>query len=104
MSETSGITGPILEAFTKMGIFAMRLNSGTAKKGRYYIKLCEAGTADILAFPPKWVLWVETKKQEELKRKGQTATKQDEFRQKVEALGHKYIRATSLDDVLNELK
>jgi hypothetical protein len=49
------------------------------------------------------VLWVETKVERDLKRKGETATAQAEFRERVLALGHKHIRATSLDDVLAAL-
>jgi len=104
MSETSSLTGPIVEAFTKMGIFAMRLNSGTAKRGRYYIKLCPPGTADVLAFPSGRVLWVETKEIRDLKRKGSTAEAQAAFRATVESLGHLYVRATCLDDVLEVLR
>lgn len=104
MSETSSITKPILDALEQLGIFALRLNSGVAKKGRYYIKLCPAGTADIVAYPSGKVLWIETKEERDLKRKGDTATAQEEFRQRVERLGHKYIRATKLEDVLNALK
>ena len=104
MSETGSITGPILEAFAKMGIFALRLNSGTAKKGKYYIKLCPAGTADIVAFPPNRVLWCETKQPSDLNRKGSTATAQGKFRATVEALGHQYVMATCLQDVLEVLK
>jgi len=104
MSETSSLTGPIVEAFSKMGIFAMRLNSGTAKRGRYYIKLCPPGTADVLAFPFGWVMWVETKDTRDLKRKGSTADAQDAFGATVRGLGHVYVRATCLDDVLRVLQ
>ena len=104
MSETSNLTGPVLEEFNKRGIFAMRLNSGTAKRGRYYIKLCPPGTADVLAFPSSRVMWVETKDTRDLKRKGSTADAQDAFRATVESLGHIYIRASRLEDVLEALK
>ena len=104
MSETSSLTGPIVEAFSKMGIFAMRLNSGTAKRGRYYIKLCPPGTADVIAFPFNRVLWVETKEMRDLNRKGSTAEAQAAFRATVESLGHLYVRATCLDDVLAVLR
>ena len=100
MSETGSITKPIQDALTNAGYFCMRLNSGTAKKGKYYIRLCPAGTADLIAFLPNRVLWVETKEPRDLNRKGSTATAQGAFRERVEALGHQYVRATCLDDVL----
>jgi len=103
MSETSNLTGPILEALTKAGIFAMRLNSGTAKRGRYYIKLCPPGTADVVAFMPNRVIWVETKEPRDLNRKGSTADAQGAFRATVEMLGHTYVRATCLADVMRVL-
>lgn len=104
MSETSSLTGPIVEALTKAGIFAMRLNSGTAKRGRYYIKLCPSGTADVVAFLPNRVIWIETKEPRDLKRKGSTADAQGAFRATVEALGHQYIKMTCLDDVLKAIR
>jgi len=104
LSETSGVTRPILDALNKAGYFAMRLNSGSARIGKYWVKLCPAGTADIVVYPPyKLPLWVETKTA-----KGRTNPEQvqaqAEFAYTVEALGHKYVRATKLDDVLEALK
>jgi hypothetical protein len=103
MSETSNITRPILEALTKAGYFVLRLNSGVAKMGRYRVKLCPVGTADLVVFPPHALpLWIETKA---VKRDHHRNTReaQAEFAFKVEALGHKYVIARSLDDVLEKL-
>lgn len=104
MSETADITKPILEALQQMGWMAIRLNSGVAKKGKYFIKLCPAGTPDIIAFKHgEPTLWVETKAERDLKRKGETAQKQGEFRERVLAMNHRHVRATCLDDVLAAL-
>jgi hypothetical protein len=86
-----------------MGIFAMRLNSGTAKRGRYYIKLCPPGTADVVAFMPNRVIWIETKEVRDLKRKGSTADAQGAFRATVEMLGHQYLRVTTVKEVLDAI-
>ena len=104
MSETSGVTRPILEALTKAGYFAMRLNSGSARIGKYWVKLCPAGTADIVVYPPyRLPLWIETKAA-----KGKTNPEQvmaqANFAYMVKALGHRYVRAECLDDVLEMLK
>ena len=105
MSETSKITTPIVNALTKAGYFAMRLNSGKVRVRGGYIQLCPKGTADILVCPANQPpIWIETKEVRDLKRKGETATAQDDFRVMVLGLGHRHIRATSLDDVLPLLK
>ena len=104
MSETGSVTKPIQEALTKAGYFCMRLNSGLIKSGKRFIRLCPAGTADLVLFlPERLPIWIETKAA-----KGKTNREQLEaqgaFRERVTALSHTYIRATCLDDVLNELK
>ena len=107
MSETNQITGPILKALEQMGWMAMRLNSGVAKKGKYFIKLCPAGTPDIIAFKagePVW--WVETKKPKDQgghTNREQVVT-QSQFRERALALGHRHTQATCLDDVLRDLQ
>lgn len=101
MSETTQITAPIVKALTKAGYFAMRLNSGAIKTRGRWISLCPAGTADVMVCPPNRLpIWIETKAE-----KGHTNPEQVKaqgaFRDQVEALGHTYIVARSLDDVLS---
>jgi len=104
MSETSKLTGPIVKALEQAGYFALRLNSGSAKRGKYWLKLCPEGTADILCCPrDSMPLWIETKDVKKDFHK-KTAEAQENFRNTVESLGHKYIVARSLDDVLNALR
>ena len=102
MSETSEITGPLIKALNQTGGYAIRMNSGKAKRGKYFIQLHEAGTADIMFFPrtsctgePKQPVWIETK----IGEYGQTAD-QRIFQLKVESLGHRYILAKSIDEGL----
>jgi len=103
VSETANVTAPIVAALEKAGYFVLRLNAGTAKRGKYYIKLCPEGTADILLCPPhRAPIWIETKT-EDGSTKPKRAAKQAEFAYSVEAIGHMYIKATSLKDVLEAL-
>lgn len=82
----------------------MRLNSGSAKRGKFWIQLCPAGTADVLICPPnRMPIWVETKAVKGYTNPEQVKA-QGEFRERVTALGHIYIKATSLDDVLATLR
>jgi len=100
MSETSNLTGPILKALNNAGYFAMRLNSGSAKRGKYWIQLCPRGTADILLCPPhRAPIWIETKSEDGHTNPEQVMA-QANFAYAVESLGHKYVRVTCLDDVL----
>lgn len=102
MSETKNLTGPIIRELEKRKIFAMRLNSGMAKIGKYYVRLCPPGTADIAIYPPfQLPIWVETKMPRDLKRKGSTADAQGAFRATVEMLGHQYLRVTTVKEVLD---
>lgn len=94
----------ILDALSVMGIFAQRCNSGMAKKGSYYIRLWDAGTADVLVMlPDSRIMWLECKDAEGYTNKAQREAQQG-FRERVMALGHQYVRCESLDDVLEALK
>jgi hypothetical protein len=110
MSETSEITGPLIKALNQTWGLAMRMNSGIAMRGKFRIRLHDKGTADILFFPRRgeYILsarpvWIETKQP-----KGHTNPEQvkaqAEFRERVEALGHRYIRATTIEEGLQVLK
>ena len=104
ISETKSITRPIQEVLTKAGYFCLRLNSGTIRVGKRYIRLCPAGTSDLVIFPNgRLPIWCECKT-----RKGKTNPEQlqaqDNFREMVQRLGHKYVRATCLDDVLEGMR
>ena len=110
MSETSEITGPLIKELNQTGGLAMRMNSGIAMRGKFRIHLHEKGTADILFFPrprncpylPNPV-WIETKQPEGHTNPEQVKA-QAEFRERVEALGHSYIRATTIEEGLEVLK
>ena len=104
MSETSEITRPLIDALNVTGGMAMRMNSGTLRLPGRTIKMHDKGTADIQFFPRPnplngvvKVIWLETK----VGKYGQTAD-QRLFQLKVEALGHRYILASSVEQGLNE--
>lgn len=100
MSETSELTGPILKAMKQAGYLAIRMQSGRVKVRGGWMNLAPPGTADIVIFRPyKEPVWAETKTA-----KGRTNPEQikaqGEFRDRVAALGHIYVKAMCLDDVL----
>lgn len=88
----------VTKYLAKSGLHYLRLNSGIVKVRGGFMHLCPEGTADFLICcpDPRWV---------ELKAPGQTtkkvrAQKQAEFAGKVQALGHRHIQATSLEQVI----
>ena len=104
MSETSAVTGPIVKALNDAGYWAIRLNSGEAKRGKYRIKMCPSGTPDILVLLSGGrCLWVETKDVKKDYHKEQQAN-QGDFHERLEGLGHRVVVARCLDDVLAALE
>ena len=116
VSETSSITSPLIKALNQTGGLAMRMPVGKVKVGRHWVQMHEEGTADILFFPrnphPAGLayysaslqpVWIETKDPKGSTSKERKA-KQAEFRDQVEALGHRYIIAKSVDEALEALK
>jgi hypothetical protein len=110
MSETSEITGPLIKNLNQTGGYAIRMQVGMAKIGKHYIHMHEEGTADILFFPrltcnqrARTPVWIETKHPKGTTHK-ERAIKQAEFRARVEALGHRYILATTVDEGLEALR
>jgi hypothetical protein len=109
MSERSEITTPLILVLNQTGGMALRMNSGTIRLVGRTIKMHDKGTADILFFPRALVLarggslkpaqptWIETK----IGKNGQEP-KQRDFQLQVEALGHRYILATSVQQGLDE--
>ncbi len=55
MSETANVTRPIQEALEKAGYMCLRLNSGTAQKGKYFIQALPQGNGGP-AFVPSWAI------------------------------------------------
>lgn len=104
LSESTQITSPIVAALNKAGYFAMRLNSGRVRVRGGFMTLCPVGTADILlCLPDRLPIWVETKAVKKDYHKEQQEA-QGAFRARVEALGHTFVVARSLDDVLEVLR
>ncbi len=86
----------IVEAARRMGLLAIRINSGIIKKGRNAIHLAPAGTPDLL-FPlhDGRSLWVETKAPAGKLRPDQVVM-HDELRGR----GHVVLVARSCEDFL----
>lgn len=114
----------ILDYFAAKHVLAFRMQTGaTVSEYRGKTRMVRFGTpgmADILAFPlvkclvydgpngrvtaegyasVPWVVWIECKAP-----KGQQSELQKSFQAQVEAHGHKYVIARSLDDVIAALE
>lgn len=106
MSDSSALVRSICDYLDIIKVWNQRQNSGAAKIGKYTVKLCRIGTADILATPIHWekrdglaygtikVLWIECKWGT-----GRQSIEQKNFQEEVESEGHFYIIARSIDDV-----
>lgn len=107
----SAVLKAVLEYLTAKHILAFRTNTG-AMKAEYngkarFIKFGTPGMADVLAFPPGiWrkvsqppILWIECKSSV-----GKQSDLQKSFQAQVEAEGHRYIVARSIEDVTAALR
>ena len=112
MSETSELTRPLIDELNKMGGLAMRMNSGKVRVKGGFMQLHGKGTADILFFPKESApyypdcipppVWIETKNYRRDSHKAQREA-QEAFRARVEALGHRYIHAITIEEGLAAL-
>ncbi len=107
--KESAIQKSILDYLTAERVFAFRLNTGGAKVTGGFLRSHSlgAGAADILALPTEitrlfggeveynTALWIEVKNS-----KGQQSPEQKSFQLHVENLGHSYLLARSVDDVI----
>jgi hypothetical protein len=100
MSETRELTGPLIRMLRQTGAIAIRMQAGKVKVRGGWMYLAPAGCADILCFRPGApVTWIETKSLT-----GKLREAQESFRRDVEALGHRFITARTLDEGLDALK
>lgn len=92
----------ILQLLQWERIVAFRMNTGVAKYGTAedprFVPFGHPGMSDILAFPEGRVFWIEAKAGTK------QSLKQKEFQALVEAAGHTYILAHSIDDVIPHLR
>ena len=104
MSETSSLTAPLRKMYEQAGALVFRMPVGKLQKGKHWIQLCDEGTADLLVFPRQGpVTWVETKDPEGTTKKTRKE-KQAAFRERVEAMGHRYLLVKTIDEGLEALK
>lgn len=99
MTPETKVKGEVQDLLTSLGIFYMRLQSGMVKVRGAWMHLCPTGTADLILFFGERVAWIEMKQL-----KGKLRASQVEFQAKVEAAGHPYLVARSVDDVSAWLK
>lgn len=88
----------ILQFLALKRVLAYRMNTGaavykTAGKRRF-VRYGTPGMADVVAFTPQSVIWIEVKGP-----KGRQSPEQREFQKVHEKLGHIYVLARSLSDV-----
>lgn len=99
MKPEQQIQNAILGWLAAEHILAFRNNSGAMKLENRFVRFGVPGMADIVAYPYAAVVWIECKsstgKQSELQRS---------FQRQVEAVGHGYVLARSVDDVEEALK
>lgn len=93
----------ILDWLVARKIWHMRINTGAmsgSHKGKsWFVKFAKPGTADILAsWADAHFYWIEVKSPA-----GKLSEAQEAFREEVEAQGHIYILARSLEDVTEVL-
>lgn len=108
MTETSEITSPLIKMLNETGGLALRMNSGTIRVGKSYIHMHEEGTWDILFFPRvkgyggcELPVWIECKTLNG-KTKKSRAEAQARFCNKIQALGHRAVLATSVQKGFDE--
>ena len=103
MTPEGFIQDLILDWLAAKHILAFRMNTGALKIDKRYVKFGVKGMADILAFPRyRWELqweytvplWIEVKSE-----KGKQSAEQKSFQEQVEADGHHYVVARSVEDV-----
>ena len=88
------VLGSVLDFLMAVQILSFRMNTGVAKFGPRTVRFGVPGMADILAFPGSRVLWIECKAKD-----GRQSFEQKMFQKIVEAAGHGYLLARSIDDV-----
>lgn len=89
----SAIQKQITEALKLKGYMVFRMNSGMARKN---VKLCPAGTPDLLALGPGNMFWIEVKTET-----GRLRPEQASMHVKLERLGQTVLIARRVEDVLN---
>lgn len=107
MSLEAELKAAVIDALNKTGLKHgrdyLRMNSGKVKARGGFIHLHPEGTADFLIFPPQRVLWVELKGPKQTTRR-ERIEKQAEFAAAMQERGHEYVRAESVDEVLNAIR
>ncbi len=100
MTPEAKVAAEIKDYLTKTGRFFIRINSGKVKVSGGWMQLAPKGTADMLTFDHAGkCVWIETKHA-----KGVQSDEQIDFEMRVRLLGHTFILARCLDDVMEVLR
>jgi hypothetical protein len=102
MTPEGELKAEVNEYLRDSGRFFLRMQSGRVKVKRGVMHLCPEGTADYLVCCPD-PRWIELKAPG-AKTKKERAEKQQEFADRVIALGHKHLTAETLDEVIDFVK
>lgn len=84
----------ILQYLALKKVLAYRMNTGAIKTEGRFFRFGSPGMADVVAFTPQSVIWIEVKGS-----KGRQSPEQVAFQKRHENLGHVYILARDLSDV-----
>jgi hypothetical protein len=102
MTPEGAVKAEVQDFLKRSGRFFLRLNSGRVKVKRGFIHLCPEGTADFLVCCPD-PRWIELKAEGQRTKK-ERAEKQQEFAEMVQAMGHRHLQATNVEQVMEFLK
>lgn len=112
MTPEQSLQRLVLDWLAAKNILAFRMNTGAVKTEKRFFRFGVSGMADIVAFPIKcyadgvtetWKLplpvWIELKSA-----KGRQTPEQKSFQKQVEEVGHVYLVARNLDEVITAME
>lgn len=100
MSETTSIVTPAVELLNKVpGVWAMRVNSGGRKVGKYFIHFAPEGTADIFCVADGQAFFFEAKLPGE-----RLSEEQQKFSERARRAGAAYFVVTDRVQPLREIE
>jgi hypothetical protein len=97
------VKAEVIEFLKNSGLLWFRMQSGKVAVKRGFLHLAPIGTADMLVFKGTEAIWIELKAPGQRTKK-EREEKQQEFADMVLGMGHKHIKATSLDEVIEFVK
>lgn len=102
MTPEGQLKAEVTNFLSRSGLTYLRLNSGVVKVRGGFMHLCPEGTADFMVLCPD-LRFIELKAPGQITKKAREE-KQQEFAVKVKGLGHKHLKATTLEEVIEFVK